>query len=696
MAFETEIERIGKITAADQKLEVRLQGTLAYSLPGLVNLPTPEVYKHLGRYAKRMIHGLLDHEVAHERYTDHRLMGAAKGLEEDLVYAARKYGKLPMKQIRELQGEVLGGTFNAAEDGRIEVRHGADYPGAAQNMHRKNRWFLEDPDPRVPAPKQLWDRFLLAFTVVARKSAAIEEYAPGAPFEDEEVHGMLTASKRLLAELSLAQDSADALIVAVKLMRLFDEESRKQDEEKESGGGMLGEGDGSEEQASQEPGEPGDEEEGSESTPSKGSPEEGAEGDDEAASGGDEGDDETETGKGTSEGEDEASEGGEGEGSHDRALAGEYEMDLRGHKPGGRPLTPEDAVNFIIKQIFQEPDNKQPYLVFNRDYDIERDFSEGDLREESEEWAQIKDEARIAAEALGEAFEVALRARREKHPVPGFDEGTVDIGMMGEYALGAVTTDEIFQQEVSIDDRDCAVAVMIDCSGSMSSVEHPNSKSRLARLTAAAMHEALSRCQIAHEITGFTCIDSANVRRHEWCRGIEGEVAKKFAALRAGLQEEERRGVDTYRYARERYGANLLVPFHAIFKSFATLDARALTRLTGIHENLDGESVLWQARRLATRPEPRRIMFVLSDGLPHGSRNTAQGARYLKETIERVTASGIEVYGIGIKSAHVKNFYPRSWVARNLNELCDVALSGMIEILTEARQEHAWVQQLSA
>ena len=309
----------------------------------------------------------------------------------------------------------------------------------------------------------------------------------------------------------------------------------------------------------------------------------------------------------------------------------------------------------------------------------------------------IREQARSASDALSQAFEVSLRARREKHPICGFDEGIVDVGMLGEYAVGAATADEIFMQEVAIDDRDCAVAVMIDCSGSMGSVGGTATKAHLARLTAAAMHEALARVQIAHEITGFTTLNSNSLNQHIWAKGREPEIKANFHALRTALKEEHARGVAIEKYARCVRGTNpeyaqLQVPFHAIFKSFASTDARGLTNVTGIDENLDGEAVMWQARRLTTRPEPRRIMFVLSDGMPLGSRVAAQGAHYLKECIDRVTAAGIEVYGVGIKSHHVKQFYERSWVANTLGELCDVAMGGMIEVLTEARQEHAWVQ----
>lgn len=685
MTLDNEMERIGKITAADQQVKVRLQGTLAYSIPGLVNLPTPDVYKHLGRYANRMIHGLLDHEIAHERDTDHRCMAAARNQKDDQLYVETRYPQVDQEWLRKLGGEALGMTLNAVEDGRIEVKHGRRYPGAAENMHRKNHWFLDSPDPRVQKPMDLWARYLLALTLVCRRSIEIDVYKAG-PHVDPEVHSMLVASHKFIAALAKAETTGDALSIAIDIMREFDVESEKPEEEDEDEGG----GSESDEEGESEEGEGGEE----------GKPTAGDDGDKSDDGGdGDEEDEDSESGEGEEEDDTDGGENNEEEQEEEDDDTESIQLQLRAWENESAALTPEDAISQIIEAVFDQPDNHQPYLVFNHDYDVEKDFSTTDLRHLSKEWDAIQKEAQPAADVLTQTFETALAARREKHPVPGYDEGEVDISLLSEFTLGAASADEIFRQDVAVDDRDTAVAIMIDCSGSMREASNPRSRSHLARLTAAAMHEALARCQIAHEISGFTTVDSDGVAQHPWCRGIEREVHDKFEKMRQGLREEQSRGADTQRYARSIRDAGLRTlrtPTYAVFKSFAQADARGLAHVTGLYENLDGEAVVWQARRLATRSEPRRIMFVLSDGLPLGSRNQTQGARYLKESVDLVTSIGIEVYGIGILSPHVQQFYPRSWVAESLDDLCAVALGGMIEVLTEARQEHEWVHLASA
>ena len=111
----------------------------------------------------------------------------------------------------------------------------------------------------------------------------------------------------------------------------------------------------------------------------------------------------------------------------------------------------------------------------------------------------------------------------------------------------------------------------------------------------------------------------------------------------------------------------------------------------GIGYNLDGEAVIWAANKLAQRPEKRRVLFVLSDGLPAGSRDNAAGQRYLREAVERVIDAGIEVYAIGAQSEHVKDYYPTAWVCHDMNDLINLAVGSLTDVLLAGRQEQQWV-----
>lgn len=737
MTLAHEMERVGRIVAADQGLEVTLRGVEAFSVPGRVNLPNIESLSWLGREARRMLHGLLDHETAHALWSDHKVVGACRGDKECLSYVSIKYRSYfdakRMRKLREDACEALALMCNSVEDAWIERLQGERYPGAATNLHKKNRWFFEKDDTRkLLGSEDRWGAYMMAVTLIGRGSVSFAEFEPW-----PEVHKMLMQSRDLIDSVQFCADSGRALDLAYQMFDRFErpppppappsaseDEDDESDDDSEPEGGedgdaddVEGSDDGSSDGDDSEGDSDGDGDEDDSDDDSDGDDEEGPEddaGEPESGSGSEDGSEDDSEGEGAegSSGDGQAGTGdveGEGKGDDDGEdgddrppVEGIVPMDLKRYTTeGGGALNPEDKIAREIRSVFEQPTRVQPYTVFSHEWDFERDLSSC-APPDATRWRRLLDESAEVADVLTQTFEVALKAKREKRPISGADYGEVDTEAMIEYSVGARLPDTIYTQWAAEDDTDVAVSVLVDCSGSMGKFARRGSKAYLAALTATAMHRALSAVQIAHEITGFTCIDSRNGARHPWVTAPESQVAQVSAAfreMRAALVDAEKRGTRVTRFARALYAwdsddprsATLVVPAHAIFKSFGSQDGRGLCWIDGIHENLDGEAVMWQARRLAQRPEPRRVMFVLSDGLPAGSRDNAQGRRYLKETVERITDAGIEVYGIGIQSAHVTQFYPRAWVADTPEELCSIAMEGMIEVIAEARQEQRWV-----
>ena len=291
------------------------------------------------------------------------------------------------------------------------------------------------------------------------------------------------------------------------------------------------------------------------------------------------------------------------------------------------------------------------------------------------------------------AFEAALRSTAMVTPVSGADEGEVDPELLTQFSVGSVPSDQLYIQMDEGESDETAVEILIDCSGSMN-----GSKAALAQQTGIAMHMALQSCQIAHELTGFTTLESDDYHHsHAWTDGKRSEYDKNFREMRQALNESKEQGVDIDRFARAVVGygyrpsQELMVPFHVVFKSWSSNDARSLMRIAGIDQNLDGEAVLWAARRLAMRHERRKVLFVISDGYPAGSRDNAQGARYLKEAVQRVLQSGMEVYGLGMMSEAVGDFYPLWWKANDADDLISIAMTGLTTVLTQNRKERARV-----
>lgn len=544
------------------------------------------------------------------------------------------------------RGHAFKALFNALEDGYVEMRQGNRYRGCAQNLARKNEWFWKSGAGKDKTPisemirttPDLWGNFIRCVSLVVRPfgGRTVADIEPLNPA----IGAMLSMTESEWRKIGLLKDEAHAsgkvYAIAERIFAMCQEAASKAEPEKSS----LPE-DGALEQTS---------------VPS--------------------------------------SESVEAPSTKEEIEL--PELDLAVWKPGTQILNPEEAIAHKLHARFDSPRTTQPYTVFDHSFDLMRDFSSEDLSKQSHPFELAERSTRFVADALTLAFEAGLRARAARRLVSGHDEGEIDEHMLPEYAVGTASADTMYKQSVADDDRTVAVAVLVDCSGSMT-----DKKSILAQQAALAMCRALGAAGIACEVTGFTCASSDSVLRHDWINDDQERIRAadaNFRAMRAAMLEAHARGTNVAGFAREFvYGASdpaheaLQVPMHAVFKSFASDDARGLMWIDGIHNNLDGEAVLWQARRLAARAEQRRVMFVLSDGQPAGSCDSGQGARYLKEVVGRVQAAGIEVYGIGICSPAVKDYYPLWWVVQNLNDLVSVAVTSLTEVLVDNRTEQQCV-----
>lgn len=103
-------------------------------------------------------------------------------------------------------------------------------------------------------------------------------------------------------------------------------------------------------------------------------------------------------------------------------------------------------------------------------------------------------------------------------------------------------------------------------------------------------------------------------------------------------------------------------------------------------ENIDGEAVLWAARRMLSKPNhgDRPVLLVFSDGEPASEpENLTTLKNHLKDAIDRVEKSGIAVFGIGVGSDAVENFYRNSVVVYAVTNL----LSSFYELLKKVLKE---------
>lgn len=228
--------------------------------------------------------------------------------------------------------------------------------------------------------------------------------------------------------------------------------------------------------------------------------------------------------------------------------------------------------------------------------------------------------------------------------------GNLDSGYVDEDVLAEVRTGntKAFCDITRKKDLNTAILALVDCSGSMSGNRYPGTGSYYAFRTSIGLAESWELLRIPHEWLGFYADDS----------------------MTTGIVEEDLKG--PY-FCRPPLG-------HIIFKRFSEPLKTCRGRFSDIRgrgSNVDGESVAWATRRLAARKEKRKILVVISDGMPSTSNGVghmgifgcgmADHSRmqdHLRLVVKQITSSGIEVIGIGAGTEGPQYFYNKDTGAK--------------------------------
>jgi cobaltochelatase CobT len=214
------------------------------------------------------------------------------------------------------------------------------------------------------------------------------------------------------------------------------------------------------------------------------------------------------------------------------------------------------------------------------------------------------------------------------------DEGLLDASRLAPMVAsrGVVRP---FKEEAESPFPSTVVTLLIDHSGSMR-----GRPMQIAALTVEIFVRVLERCNVRCEVLGFTT--------REW---DGGEPGREWAA--AGYPENPGRlnalehiiikGADVP-WRRARAGLGLFM------------------RDEELKENVDGEALAWAHRRLLARGEKRRILVVVSDGMPTDEATLAANGydyldAHLRQVIDGIEArSPVQLAAIGI-GHDVSRFY---------------------------------------
>jgi cobaltochelatase CobT len=188
----------------------------------------------------------------------------------------------------------------------------------------------------------------------------------------------------------------------------------------------------------------------------------------------------------------------------------------------------------------------------------------------------------------------------------------------------------------------------------------------VAAMSADILARTLERCAVKVEILGFTTRQwKGGQARERWVQDGKPKNPGRLNDLRHIVYKS---ADAPWRRARKNLGLML--------------------REGLLKENIDGEALMWAFRRLAARPEHRRILMVISDGAPVDDSTLSVNPgnyleRHLRDVIRQIEGSrAVEVVAIGI-GHDVTRYYRRAVTIVDAEELGGTMMKKLAELFDD-------------
>ncbi len=251
-----------------------------------------------------------------------------------------------------------------------------------------------------------------------------------------------------------------------------------------------------------------------------------------------------------------------------------------------------------------------------------------------------------AVSRLANKLQRRLQAQQNRSWNFDLEEGILDAGRLARVVANP-TTPLSFKQESDTEFRDTVVTLLLDNSGSMRG--RPIS---IAAICADVMARTLERCQVKCEILGFTTRAwKGGQSRERWLAEGRPPLPGRLNDLRHIIYKS---ADAPWRRARPNLG---LMMKEGLLK-----------------ENIDGEALEWAHRRMAGRPEQRKILMVISDGAPVDDSTLSVNPasfleKHLRDVIEMIEKRRtVELIAIGI-GHDVTRYYARAVTITDVEQL---------------------------
>ena len=238
----------------------------------------------------------------------------------------------------------------------------------------------------------------------------------------------------------------------------------------------------------------------------------------------------------------------------------------------------------------------------------------------------------LTTSKLANRLQRKLMAKQNRTWEFDLEEGVLDAARLTQVVVDPVNP-LAFKQEKEMKFRDTVVTLLIDSSGSMR-----GRSITIAAMCADILGRTLERCSVKVEILGFTTRAwRGGQSREKWINDGKPSNPGRLNDLRHIVYKA---ADDTW--ARNRRNIGLMM------------------REELLKENIDGEALIWAHNRIVTRSEQRKILMVISDGLPvdnstllvNPSNYLEQHLKYAIDMIENYSPVQLVAIGIGHDVTH--------------------------------------------
>ena len=301
----------------------------------------------------------------------------------------------------------------------------------------------------------------------------------------------------------------------------------------------------------------------------------------------------------------------------------------------GAESEPEESPNFLPDDAGRIQVGVN-YCAFTNEFDEIVDAEELCEPDELLRLRQLLDQQLVslqhATSKLANRLQRRLLAKQNRSWEFDLDEGILDTSKLPQVVIDPMNP-LAFKQEKETKFRDTVVTMLIDSSGSMR-----GRSITIAAVCGDILGRTLERCSVRVEILGFTTRAwRGGQSREEWINAGKPQNPGRLNDLRHIVYKA---ADDPWRHARRNLGLML--------------------REELLKENIDGEALIWAHNRLVVRQEHRKVLMVISDGLPvdnstllvNPSSYLEQHLKYAIDAIENHSPVELVAIGIGHDVTH--------------------------------------------